>query len=334
MGEELAERFADTVSIQPRGRRDFSTWGLFIIGGRDENKYSCDDSVRRFVDGEATIHYPSMNDEWFHSVVVQCDNYIVMIGGFTPDRVADEFLVTHTFDMDEAVIVPTTVSFSPAVLGGAAGIRESAAAVSIPAALLDLETPSSASVVVVTGGYHMPPEAGIVSRRTCVLFDPACRSAVRLPDMAFRRYYHALVVFNGVLVAIGGTWHRQPYTPGYCAEQYDPAIKKWKPFPEPECYEFTSAAVVEVNGREAIYVFSCEDGMFHMFNGHEWALVVTSPRELPCFDEIFGLGSVVVMVSRSDKCIYTLDTMDNTLTRSCDEFDEYLEDAAIALFVI
>ena len=322
-------QFADAASVRP------PTWGLFIIGGRDENKYSCDDSVRRFVDGEATIHHPSMNDEWFHSVVVQCDNYIVMIGGFTPDRVAGESLVTHTFDMDEAVIVPTTVSFSPADLGEAAGIRESAAAVSIPAALLDPEAPSSASVVVVTGGCHMPAEAGIVSRRTCVLFDPARRSAVRLPDMTFRRYHHALVVFNGVLVAIGGTWHRQPYTPGYCAEQYDPAIKEWKPFPEPpKCYEFTSAAVVEVNGHEAIYVLSCDDGMFHMFNGHEWALVVTIPRELPCFDEIFGLGNVIVTVSRAHKCIYTLDTADNTWTRSCDEFDEYLEDAAIALFVI
>lgn len=321
-------QFADAASIRP------PTWGLFIIGGRDENKYSCDDSVRRFVDGEVTIHHPSMNDEWFQSVVVQCDNYIVMVGGFTPDRVADESLVTHTFDMAEAEVVPTTVSFPPATLGEAAGIRMRAAAVSIPAPLLDPEALSSASVVVVTGGYHMPAEAGSVERRSCVLFDPARRSAVRLPDMNFRRSYHALVVFNGVLVAIGGTWHKQPYAPGYCAEQYDPAIKEWKPFPGPKCSEFTSAAVVEVNGREAIYVLSCEDGMFHMFNGHEWALVVTSPRELPCFDEIFGLGNVIVTVSRSHKCIYTLNTVDNTWTRSCDGFDDFLDNAAIALFVI
>ena len=310
MEEALSSQFARTVSMHPVHSTRSQKWGLFMVGGVGGD---CDiNSGRIFVQGSGTTWGVEFSHPMFAGSAVQCDgNIVVFDGDDRHNRMLRESLVVYVFDMRNKdggdFWTPTTVSLSVTDLGEAAGSRLLAGVVSMPVNRLNPMTQSSASVVVVSGGGYQPYESpGLIVRRSCFLFDPVRLSVEKIPSMHVRRCCHALVVFDGNVVAIGGVCSRVGEM-AHGAERYDPIEKKWSIFPAPPGRTDINvyATVTGTPGHEAIYMTA--DGMLYMFNAYEWITIEISPPAPRHINYLFQIDDEIMAVCAREGKIYTLD---------------------------
>ena len=135
---------------------------------------------------------------------------------------------------------------------------------------------------------------------------------VRIADMKVSRVGHALVLFAGKPVVLGGVespeyWYsRNEALREHLAEQYNDEADTWSPFPPPpleHAYDSPKATVADRNGSPAIYMVVRDS--LSVFDGKAWAQIATEP--LDWIDCLFNLRDIIAAFSVERRCIAATD---------------------------
>lgn len=288
MEEASVENLDEGITTDPSPAGPSLRWRMIMLGGYPKQHAMATPAVRSHLSEGGTVVGVAMPKPAIFPTAVICGNYIVVVGGYhtnlDEDRLDIDMFDTYT---DEWMHLPRALCAPE--LGPEAGGRALCRAVSVPPT--HGVDPATNSVVIVTGGCFNSDgsDHSIADRRSCFVFDPVQLRVRRIADMRIARSCHALVRFEGTLVAIGGHADCNECS----AEQYDPATDTWNVFPSPPagCMLFDiCAAVMEVNGRDAIYAAS--SNCVCMFVDHVWARIDVAP--LGGFGRFFALRGVLV----------------------------------------
>lgn len=259
-----------------------------MFGGYPKQHAMATPAVRSHLSEGGTIVETAMPKPAIFSTAVVCGDYIVVVGGCHANLNEDR-LDIDMFDRFTGEWTQFPQALCSPELGPEAGGRTACRAVGVSP--MHVADPATNSVVVVTGGWFHSDgnDSPITDRRSCFVFDPVQLRIRRIGDMRIARSCHALVLFEGTLVAIGGDDDGDECS----AEQYDPATDTWNVFPSPPAGFLPfdiDAAVMERSGRDAIYAASAN--CVCVFVDHVWARIPVAP--LGGHGGIFALSGILV----------------------------------------
>ena len=267
---------------------------------------------------------PDLSTPRMGAVAVSAGRYIVVLGGFHGEREARKDITTIDVFDTYTYKWRCDANLLDATLGTASGGREGAAAVTYLVLADITETTTEIEMyyrpcVFVTGGRYMSNDiTGFIDRKCCFAYfyygnDPVPNpdaKLLRLPDMNMPRVGHALVVYDGKPVAIGGVCdHTGVYhgTDVCLAEKFDENKMQWLPFEPPPplycMYDRASAVVIYSEaGQQVIYMVAGDS--FYTFAGYEWTRISMDP--LHRISHVYRCISNLISFSESQKCIVVM----------------------------